>query len=98
MLSSPPEAVRGEEVVNDNLPQGREKIGELVAFYSPSLERDPALVDLVIAVANRHFSPKQGGGGLMSMISGMLGGGSSVGGAQASSSSTASNAPILDAD
>jgi len=68
-------------------------IGELVSYYSPSLERDPLLVDLVLSIANRHFkTPEEkantANGGLMDMITGLLG----------APPSSGANMAILDAD
>lgn len=83
-------------------------LAELLSRYSPSLERDPVLVDLVIAVAAKHFpDPNQrapaaaaggGGGGLMDLLSGIMGGGGSLASPPVGGSSSSTLPAILDAD
>jgi hypothetical protein len=63
------------QIVKERRPEGRDCLFELYALYTPSLERDPALPHLYVALAKKCYNdkPEGGGGGLMSMLSGLLG-------------------------
>jgi hypothetical protein len=90
-------------VVKDKPANGQEVVFELGARYGPSLDRDPMLGSLLLAVGNKHFGENAGGGagggggGMMQMLSGLLGGGGGQGGANVAASPV-SQKMILDAD
>jgi hypothetical protein len=70
------------QIVKERRPEGRDCLFELFALYTPSLERDPAFPHRYVALAKKYYNdkPERGGGGLMSMLSGLLGSSAGAGG------------------